>query len=132
MKVYYEHTELDDEIDRETVASETDMDVLQKWAVGLRTIERELLTMIGSMKLADEPPTSMVRKLGFIRIAKNRVSDRIVELGGEVGDDVYGKKLKTLRHQMTMMQQKLEAQNKKLKALRAENEALKAKTKEAA
>lgn len=131
MHVYVEPLELG-EIDRESIAAETDPIALRNMYFELRRSESELSTMIASIKLVDDAPMSMARKLGFVRIARNWVSDRLIEIGEEVPDDAYGKKLKSLRHQMTMMQQKLEANNRKLKALREENEALRVAKKVAA
>ena len=120
MEVYYERSDFDEEIDRETVLAETDLAKLSDWSEHLRLIESELHTMISSIKLADEcAPVAMARKLGYIRIARNWINDRIHSLGGEVPTGALGSKMKRLKHHLTCANQQLEKRNKQIKELRA-------------
>ncbi|NVD45723.1 hypothetical protein [Qipengyuania atrilutea] len=127
MQVYYERTEVEDELDREMVAAETDIDILKTWFKALKDTSFDLHTQIASVKLVNpDAALGMARKLGYIHIAMSWVTRRIADLGEETPEDAMSKKYRTLKHHLTCANQQLEKKNKQLKELRAKLAELKA------
>ncbi len=117
--VYVDNRENDD-VSREDVADETNIETLLEWLAQFRSQESELGIMLATLRTDKDAFTvGMTRKLAYIRVAIGWVTERLGALGHEVEDTSYGGKLKNMKVQLAGTQAALEKRNKSNKELRA-------------
>ena len=115
MNVYFEEIDAD-ELDRETIFSETDTATLHKWLAEQRMIKSEIQASMGAYKGTGVCPSAgVIKKLGFTNIAVTWIVNRLCDLGEESHlsgvDGTYEK----LKRQLAELEAVLVSRNTKIK-----------------